>query len=86
MKDDPAVLGTLMQVPLTVTAELGRCTMRLSDVLSLATGAVVSLERPAGSPVDLFVNDELVGRGELIAIEECYGVRITELLRRRDAT
>jgi flagellar motor switch protein FliN/FliY len=73
-------LGDLMHVALEVTAELGRCTMRLREVLELGTGAIVSLERSAGSPVDLLVNDELIARGDLVAVDDRYGVRITEVL------
>jgi flagellar motor switch protein FliN/FliY len=75
-------LDLLMNVPLTVTAELGSCKMLVRDILKLATGSVVELDRLAGGPVDLLVNDRLVARGEVIAIDENFGVRVTELIEK----
>lgn len=70
----------LLDVPLQVTVELGRTRMRIRDVLSLGLGAVIELERAAGEPVDLYVNDRLFARGEVVVIEENFGVRVTEIL------
>ncbi len=70
----------LLDVPLQVTVELGRTRMRIRDVLSLGLGAVIELERAAGEPVDLYVNDQLFARGEVVVIEENFGVRVTEIL------
>ena len=75
-------LDLLMNVPLTVTAELGTCKMMVRDILKLGTGSVVELDRLAGGPVDLLVNDRLVARGEVVAIDENFGVRVTELLEK----
>jgi len=69
----------LLHVTLGVTAELGRCSMALSEVLQLGAGSVVALDRPAGSPIDVYVNEELIARGELVSVDERYGVRITEV-------
>jgi flagellar motor switch protein FliN/FliY len=73
-------LDILMNVSLTVTAELGTCKMLVEDILKLGTGSVVELDRLAGGPVDLLVNDRLVARGEVVAVDENFGVRITELI------
>ncbi|MDR5708885.1 MAG: flagellar motor switch protein FliN [Armatimonadota bacterium] len=73
-------LDLLLDVPLQVTVELGRTRMRIRDVLSLGIGAVIELERAAGEPVDLYVNDRLFARGEVVVIEENFGVRVTEIL------
>ncbi len=70
----------LLDVPLLVTVELGRTRMKIRDVLSLGLGAVIELERAAGEPVDLYVNDRLFARGEVVVIEENFGVRVTEIL------
>lgn len=70
----------LLDVPLQVTVELGRTRMKIRDVLSLGLGAVIELERAAGEPVDLYVNDRLFARGEVVVIEENFGVRVTEIL------
>jgi flagellar motor switch protein FliN/FliY len=73
----------LLRVSLTVSAELGRCTMRVSEVLKLGTGSIVTLDRSASDPIDLLVNDKLTARGEIVAVEDRFGVRITEILRRK---
>jgi len=73
-------IDLLLDVPLQVTVELGRTRMRIRDVLSLGLGAVIELDRSAGEPVDLYVNDRLFARGEVVVIEENFGVRITEIL------
>jgi flagellar motor switch protein FliN/FliY len=73
-------LDVLLNVPLQVTAELGKCRMNVKDILKLGTGSVVELDRLAGGPVDLLVNNKLVARGEVVAIDENFGVRVTELI------
>jgi flagellar motor switch protein FliN/FliY len=73
-------LDILMNVSLTITAELGTCKMLVEDILKLGTGSIVELDRLAGGPVDLLVNDRLVARGEVVAVDENFGVRITELI------
>jgi flagellar motor switch protein FliN/FliY len=73
-------LERLMHVPLAVTAELGSATMVVRDVLALGAGSIVVLDRAAAGPVDLRVNERLVARGEIVAVDDRFGVRITELL------
>jgi flagellar motor switch protein FliN/FliY len=73
----------LMRVPLHVTAQLGGCTMAIEDILKLGAGAIVDLNRAAGGPIDLLVNDRVVARGEIVAVGENFGVRITELVANR---
>jgi flagellar motor switch protein FliN len=77
-----ANIDVLMHVPLEVTAELGSCNMSVADVLKLGAGSIVQLDRLAGGPVDLLVNDKLIARGEIVAIDESFGIRITELIQR----
>jgi flagellar motor switch protein FliN/FliY len=79
---DAANIEVLMHVPLQVTAELGTSKMSVSEVLKLGTGSIIELERLAGGPVDLLVNDKLIARGEVVAVDENFGVRITELIQR----
>ena len=57
--------------------------MRISDVLKLGKGAIVALDRAAGAPIDLYVNQRLVARGEVVAVDDRYGVRVTEVMSRR---
>ena len=78
-----ANLDLLMNVSLGVTAELGRCTMRVSDVLKLGRGSIVELDRLVGAPIDVLVNNRLVARGEVIAVDDRFGVRVTEVIARR---
>jgi len=73
-------LDLLMNVPLNITAELGSCKMLVEDILKLGTGSIIELDRLAGGPVDLLVNEKLIARGEVIAIDESFGVRVTELI------
>jgi flagellar motor switch protein FliN len=73
-------LDLLLNVSLQVTAELGKAKMNVRDILKLGTGSVVELDRLAGGPVDLLVNNKLVARGEVVAIDDNFGVRITELI------
>lgn len=73
-------LEVLSDVELGVTAELGRTRMLVRDVLSMAPGSVIELDRTAGSPVDLLVNGTLVARGEVIVVDEEFGVRVTEII------
>ena len=83
--NDSRNLDLLMNVALGVSAELGRCTMRVSDVLKLGKGSVVELDRLACSPIDVLVNNRLVARGEVVAVDDRFGVRITEVVARKTA-
>ncbi len=76
----PSRMDLLHDVEMGVTAELGRTRMTVRDLLSLVPGSVVELDRAAGSPVDLFVNGTLIARGEVVVIDEEYGVRISEIV------
>ncbi|RLV56480.1 flagellar motor switch protein FliN [Aeromicrobium phragmitis] len=67
-------------VVMDVTVEIGRTRMPVRDLLSLAPGAVVELDRAAGSPADLLVNGRLIARGEVVVVDEDYALRITEIL------
>jgi len=78
--NDERRLDVLMNVALGVSAELGRCSLRLGELLKLGSGAVVELDRRAGAPIDLFVNGKLIARGEIVAVDDRYGIRLTEVL------
>jgi flagellar motor switch protein FliN/FliY len=75
-------LDLLMNVSLQVSAELGACTMTVAEVLKLGAGCVVELDRLAGGPIDLLVNGKLVARGDIVAIDEHFGVRVSELIQK----
>lgn len=82
MLENAKNLDLLMNVSLGVTAELGRASMTLRQVLELGTGSLVELDRLAGGAIDLYVNERLVARGEIVAIDEKYGLRVTEVVAR----
>lgn len=73
-------LDLLSNIEMEVTAELGRTRMTVRELLSLTPGAVVELDRLAGSPIDLFVNGTLIAHGEVVVIDEEFGVRISEIV------
>ena len=73
-------MGLLMDIPLRVSIELGRISMTLQQVLALGRGSIIELERLAGEPVDILVNDKLIGYGEVVVVDEYFGVKITELI------
>lgn len=83
MNGDERNLDLLLNVALGVSAELGRCTMRVSDVLKLGKGSLVELDRLAGAPIDVLVNGRLVARGDVVAVDDRFGVRLTEIVARR---
>lgn len=73
-------LHLLRDVEMTLTVELGRTSMPVRDLLSLAPGSVIELDRAAGAPADLMVNGRLLARGEIVVVDEDYGLRITEIV------
>ncbi len=73
-------IDLLMDVSLKVTVELGRTQMMLRQVLELQHGSVIELDRLAGDPVDIFVNERLIARGEVVVVDDKFGVKITELV------
>lgn len=78
--DELENIGLLMQVPLRLSVELGSVKMSVAEILKLGTGSIVELERSVTDPVDLLVNNKPIARGEIVAVEESFGLRITELL------
>ena len=67
---------------MNVTVELGRTELTVAEVLGLGPGSVVELDRLAGEPVDILVNDRLIARGEVVVVDENFGVRVVEVIRR----
>jgi flagellar motor switch protein FliN/FliY len=76
-------IDMLMDVTLNVTVELGRTKMSLRQILDLQQGSVVELDRLAGEAVDIFVNDRPVAMGEVVVVDDKFGVRITELVTKQ---
>ena len=82
--DDPRNLELLMDISLPVTIELGRTQMLIKDVLEIGPGSVIELQKLSGEPVDLYINDKRFALGEVVVIDENFGIRITELLSVED--
>ncbi len=76
----PPNLDILLDVPVGLTVELGSCHLPMRDVLNLNVGSIVQLDKLADAPVELRVNQQLVARGEVVVIENRFGIKITELL------
>lgn len=81
-----ANIGMLMDVPLTVTIELGRTEMTLKQALELQQGSVVELDRLAGDPIDVYVNERLIAKGEVVVVDDRFAVRVTELVSNTKST
>jgi len=73
-------LEMLKDIPLDISVELGRVKMLVREVIELGTGSIVEIEKAAGEPVDVLVNGRLVAKGEVVVIEDNFGVRVTEIL------
>jgi flagellar motor switch protein FliN/FliY len=74
-------IGLIRDVPLEVTVELGRTTKSISDILEFSPGTIIELNRIAGEPIDVLVNGKFVAKGEVVVIEESFGVRVTEIIK-----
>lgn len=74
-------IDLIMDVPLEVTVELGRTTKSIKDILEFAPGTIVELNKIAGEPIDVLVNGKYVAKGEVVVIEESFGIKITEIIK-----
>jgi len=70
----------LQNIPVTISVEVGRTSLKIRDLMRLTQGSVVELDRIAGEPLDLLVNDTLVAQGEVVLVNERYGVRLTQVI------
>lgn len=77
---DGSRLGLVLDVPLEVTVEIGSARMRVREILQLAKGSVIELDRPAGEPADVLVNGRVIARGEVAVVEGRLSVRIVEIV------
>jgi flagellar motor switch protein FliN/FliY len=73
-------LTLIMDIPLRVAVELGRTKMVVNDLLNLGQGSVIELNKLAGEPMEVLVNDKLVARGEAVVVNEKFGVRLTDII------
>ena len=73
-------LDLILDIPLSVTVELGRSKMLINDLLQLGQGSVIELTKLVGDPLEILVNDKLVARGEVVVVNEKFGVRLTDIV------
>ena len=76
----PRDMEFLLDIPLLVSVELGRTRMLINDLLKLGQGSVVELEKQAGEPMEIFVNNRLIARGEVVVVNDKFGIRLTDIL------
>jgi flagellar motor switch protein FliN/FliY len=74
-------INLIMDVPLEVTVELGRCIKSISEILEFSPGTIIELDKIAGEPIDVLVNGKFIAKGEVVVIEESFGVRVTEIIK-----
>ena len=73
-------IDMILDIEVPVTVELGRAKMQIEDVLALAPGALIELNKLSGEPVDILVHNKIVAHGEVVVVDENFGVRITDIL------
>lgn len=73
-------LNMIMDIPLKLTAELGRTKIVVSDLLNLGQGSVIELNKLAGEPMEILVNDKLIAKGEAVVVNDKFGVRLTDVI------
>ncbi len=78
--DSSLNLDFILDIPLTLTVELGRSRMLVNELLQLGQGSVVELTKIAGEPMDIFVNQRLIAKGEVVVVNEKFGVRLTDIV------
>ena len=78
------MLESIYDVPVKVTAVLGKTRMNVTELMSLDAGSIIELDRRVGEPIDLYVNDRLIARGELVMVDGVLGVTMTEVVKETD--
>jgi flagellar motor switch protein FliN/FliY len=79
-REETKNLDLILDIPLTVTVELGRSKMLINDLLQLGQGSVIELTKLVGEPLEVLVNDKLVARGEVVVVNDKFGVRLTDIV------
>ncbi|MBD1224175.1 flagellar motor switch phosphatase FliY [Virgibacillus halodenitrificans] len=83
-KTEQRNLDMLMDIPLKVTVELGRTKRSIRDILDFTAGSIIELDKLAGEPIDILVNEKLIAKGEVVVIDENFGVRVTDIISQSD--
>lgn len=77
-------INMILDIPLKLTAELGRTKIVVSDLLNLGQGSVVELNKLAGEPMEIYVNDKLIAKGEAVVVNDKFGVRLTDVISTKE--
>lgn len=75
-------MDLMMGLPLKVSVEIGQTEKRIKDIMDFTQGTIIELEKQAGAPVDIIVNGHLIAHGDVVVIDDNFGVRITEIIRK----
>jgi flagellar motor switch protein FliN len=78
--DSQLNMDFILDIPLTLSVELGRCRMLISELLQLGQGSIIELVKLAGEPMDVYVNQRLIARGEVVVVNEKFGIRLTDIV------
>ena len=70
----------ILDIPLDISVELGRTKMIVNDLLQLGQGSIIELNKPAGEPVEIYINNKLIARGEVVVVDEKFGIRVTDII------
>ena len=73
-------LDLILDIPLNVTVELGKVKMPVNELLQLGQGSIIELSKQVGEPLDIYVNDKLVAKGEVVILEEKFGIRVADII------
>lgn len=79
--NDTMTLETVYDIPVQISVVLGKTSMQVNQLLKLGRGAVIELDRKVGEPIDIYVNNRLVARGEVVVVEDRIGVTMTEIIK-----
>ena len=73
-------IGIILDIPLDVSVELGKTTMLINDLLQLGQGSVVELTKPVGETLDMYVNNKLIAKGEVVVLDDKFGIRVADII------
>ena len=80
MQRDKYDVDLIIDIPLDVSVELGRVRMIVNDLLQLGQGSIIELNKPVGEPLEIYINNKLVARGEVVVVDEKFGIRVTDII------
>lgn len=79
-QEEPYDIDLILDIPLDVSVELGRVKMLVNDLLQLGQGSIIELNKAVGEPLEIYISNKLVARGEVVVIEEQFGIRVTDII------